>query len=683
MRAEEPFLVRHADLIFALKTFAASMLALVIALAIDLPRPYWAMATVYITSQPLAGATSSKAFFRVIGTLVGASMTVALVPNLINAPELLCLAIALWVGLCLYLALLDGTPRSYIFMLGGYTVALIGFPSVADPGSIFDVALARVEEISLGIICASLVSTVVFPRSVAPAVGGRVRSWLADARRLSRDVLLDRGTSETRRAQRLRLATDIVEIDTLATHLAYDRLADAGTVRGLGEVRLRMLMLLPIVTSIEDRLAALGEAALQRQPELRRLIGDLAAWIVDEDRSRQSGEQIRAAIAERQSALDGLAPRERIITISLLLRLRELVDISADCRAVGDAIAAGQDISTVPLAFHPEAGAAPVRHRDHGMALWSAAGAAVAILICCGLWIATGWADGASAPMMAAVACSFFAAQDEPARSIRAFGLFSLVAIVVVAIYQFALVPGISHIEVLIAALAPTFLLYGFLIARPKTAPIGMALAANTATLLALQSTYNADFASFANTAVAFFLGVVIAEIVTRVARCVGAEWIAKRLMMSSWQTLAVAAERRGRGDRAQFAGLMLHRLGLLVQRIAFISESDRRDADSLVQLRIGLNIIDLRRARYGLAASTVRAIDDMLDDLAASFRAHADQAMPTELLSRIDATVTAVVKDPNERARDDALLGLVGIRRGLFPDAPAYRSQPEESFAA
>ena len=143
MRAEEPFLVRHADLIFALKTFAASMLALVIALAMDLPRPYWAMATVYITSQPLAGATSSKAFFRVMGTLVGATMTVALVPNLVNAPELLCLAIALWVGLCLYLSLLDGTPRSYVFMLAGYTVALIGFPSVSEPGAIFDTAVAR------------------------------------------------------------------------------------------------------------------------------------------------------------------------------------------------------------------------------------------------------------------------------------------------------------------------------------------------------------------------------------------------------------------------------------------------------------------------------------------------------------------------------------------------------------
>jgi uncharacterized membrane protein YccC len=683
MRAEEPFLVRHANLIFALKTFAASMLALIIALAIDLPRPYWAMATVYIASQPLAGATSSKAFFRVMGTLVGATMTVAMVPNLVDAPELLCLAIALWVGLCLYLSLLDGTPRSYVFMLAGYSVALIGFPSVSEPGSIFDIALARVEEISLGIICASLVSTVVFPRSVGPAVGGRVRKWLADARGLSSDVLLDRGTSETRRAQRLRLATDVVEIDTLSTHLAYDRLADAGAVRGLGEIRLRMLMLLPVMTSIEDRLAALGEAVLQKRPELRRLLGDIAEWIVDEDRIRQSGEQIRAAIAERQSALHALAARERIITISLLLRLRDLADISADCRAIGDAIVAGKDISTVALAFRPEAGAAPVRHRDHGMALWSATGAAIAILICCGLWIATGWADGASAPMMAAVACSFFAAQDEPARSIRAFGLWSLVSIVVVAIYQFALVPGISDVEVLITALAPTFLLYGFLIARPATQPIGSALAANTATLLALQSTYSADFGSFANTSVAFFLGIVIAEIVTRVARGVGAEWIARRLMQSSWQELAVAAERRGHGDRAQFAGLMLHRLGLLVQRIAFISESDRRDADSLTQLRVGLNIIDLRRARYGLAVSTVRAIDGMLDDLAAVFRRHTGGAMPFGLLSRIDAAVTEAVKDPNDSARDDALLGLVGIRRGLFPDAPPYQSRPEESFAA
>ena len=682
MRADEPFLVRHADLIFALKTFAASILALVIALAMDLPRPYWAMATVYITSQPLAGATSSKAFFRVMGTLVGATMTVALVPNLIDAPELLCLAIALWVGLCLYLSLLDGTPRSYVFMLAGYTVALIGFPSVSEPAAIFDTAVARLEEISLGIICASLVSAIVFPRSVAPAVAHRVDSWLAGARGLSESVLLREGTSETRRGKRLKLATDIVEIDTLSTHLAYDRLADRNAVTGLGEIRLRMLTLLPVIASIEDRLAALGEKALRRQPALKQLLEDLARWIMSGDRERQSADRIRAAIAEQQAVLDDSASWERIITTSLLLRLRDLVDLSRDCRDLTEAIAENRNVSTLELAFHSEAGAAPVRHRDRGLALWSAAGAAIAILLCCAFWIGTGWPDGASAPMMAAVACSFFAAQDEPARFIRSFGLWSMVAIVVVAVYLFALVPAISHLEVLIVALAPTFLLYGFLISRPATAGTGMALAANTATLLALQSTYSADFAAYANSAVAFFVGVVVAELVTRIARGVGAEWIANRLVLSGWKTIAVAAERRGKRDRAEFAGLMLHRLGLLVQRIAFLSESDRRDADSLVQLRIGINIIDLRRARYGLAAVTIAVIDDMLDQLAMACRGYAGGGMPIELLTSVDRALGRAVKDPNDSAREDALIGLVGIRRGLFPDAPAYRPQAE-SIAA
>ena len=89
----------------------------------------------------LAGATRSKAAYRVAGTLLGAVVTVILVPNLVNAPELLVLAIAFWVSVCLYFSLLDRTPRSYMLMLGGYTAALIGFPAVGEPGAIFDTAV--------------------------------------------------------------------------------------------------------------------------------------------------------------------------------------------------------------------------------------------------------------------------------------------------------------------------------------------------------------------------------------------------------------------------------------------------------------------------------------------------------------------------------------------------------------
>ena len=675
MTQDRPFLVRYADLIFAFKTFCAAMIALVIALWIDLPRPYWAMASVYITSHPLAGATSSKAFYRLLGTMVGAAATIAMVPNLVNAPELLCLAVALWVALCLYFSLLEGTARSYAFILSGYTVAIIGFPAVSDPGDIFDTAVARVQEISLGIICASLVNSTFFPRSIGPAVSERLAYWLASARKLSQDALAGHGTGHERELQRL--LSEAAEIETLEDHLAYDRLTDVNTARGLPLLRRHMLMLLPILASINDRIASLGPRLRDDHASLARLFDEVAAWIADGGEAPQAASGLVAEIEARHPPLAGGSGWDQILITSLLIRIRELVDLLQDCRTLGPAIAEGDEVSRVRLQFNPEAGAAVARHRDHALALWSAAGAAISVLLCCAFWIATAWPDGAFAPMMAAVASSIFASQDDPGVSIKRFGLWSVVAIVVVAIYQFALLPRISDVEMVIAALAPTFLLFGYLIARPSTRSIGTPLAVNSATLLALQSAYEADFAAFANSSTAFVVGIVVAIVVTRTARAVGSEWIARRVLRTGWLSLAVAAERRGQRDRATFVGAMLSRLALLVQRLAAIPEIDRRDIDNLSQLRVGLNIIDLRRARHHLAPNTLQAIDGMLDRLAAAFRAHSGGPMPESLLTEIDSALAAAVDDPDMIAKQDALIGLVGIRRGLFPESSPYLSHP------
>ena len=122
-------------------------------------------------------------------------------------------ALTVWVAVCLYVSLLDRTPRSYAFMLGGYTAALIGFPAVADPASIWDLALARSEEISLGIVCASLVSSLVLPRSVGDVVAARANSWLGDGARLALDALSGTRDDAATRRDLVRLAGDAAEID--------------------------------------------------------------------------------------------------------------------------------------------------------------------------------------------------------------------------------------------------------------------------------------------------------------------------------------------------------------------------------------------------------------------------------------------------------------------------------------
>ena len=153
------------EMLFSLKSFAGAMLALYLACRAGLPRPFWAFMTAYIVAHPLAGNVRSKALYRFVGTLLGCAATVVLIPALSAARELLTLALALWTGLCLYLSLLDRSARSYVFLLAGYSAALIGFPLVEAPAAMFDTAVARVQEIGLGILCASLVHSLVLPAS--------------------------------------------------------------------------------------------------------------------------------------------------------------------------------------------------------------------------------------------------------------------------------------------------------------------------------------------------------------------------------------------------------------------------------------------------------------------------------------------------------------------------------------
>jgi uncharacterized membrane protein YccC len=63
---------------FVLANTAAVLMALYIAFASDLERPYWAMFTVFIVANPLTGAVRSKTVFRLLGTVTGAAMALLL-----------------------------------------------------------------------------------------------------------------------------------------------------------------------------------------------------------------------------------------------------------------------------------------------------------------------------------------------------------------------------------------------------------------------------------------------------------------------------------------------------------------------------------------------------------------------------------------------------------------------------
>jgi uncharacterized membrane protein YccC len=680
MSEPSSFWARHAALVFALRTFAAAMLALSIALWLDMPRPYWAMTSVYITSNPLTGATRSKALYRMLGTLIGAAGTIALIPNLVNAPELLSLAIALWVGVFLYFSLIDGTPRGYVFMLSGYTVALIGFPILSSPQLTFDIVSSRVQEIILGIVCASVVSTLVMPQSVASAIAAKADAWLADARRLGMDVLTGGGSNQERDNTRMRLAAASAEIDQLSAHLDYEAATSANMARGLQRLRQHMLSLLPLLGSIEDRRVAL-DSDKEASALMDGICARIARWLEAGGRDGQQADALRAALDELRPTLDADAGWVDITLAGLVTRLRELVDVMQDCQRLREAIANGRDPGQLNLAFNSDTLTVAVPHRDHGLALWAAAATALSVLACCAFWILTGWADGASAALFAALAGSFLAGQDDPRPAFRTFGVVILVVIVISGIYTFGVLPRVTTIEMLIAALAPAFLLFGWMAARPATAHAGSWFAIFTSAQLALQSSYEGSFTSFANASVALFVGVALTAVTCGIVRFLGADWIASRLLRSNWRTLTAVAERTSPGDRVAIASLMQHRMALLAARIAVVPAEAARDAANLRQLRIALSIIHLRQAR--LSRRAMAAIDELLGRLATVFRAHTAGPLPDELVGRLDSTIASTLREAASEDRNEALIGLAGIRAGLFPQAAPYQPHQHEQRRA
>src|SRR4051794_19520208 len=330
------------DAIFSLKTFAAAMLALYVAFSLDLPRPYWAMLTVYIVAQPLSGMARSKGVYRAAGTLTGAAFAVLAVPNLVAAPELLSLAFAAWLALCLYLSLLDATPRAYAFMLAGYTAAIIGFPSVAAPEGIFDTALARSEEILLGIVCATLIDMLVLPRPVGPVFSARLDAWLDDAARWTRDVLAGEAEAPRGQADRHRLIADAVALRTLRRHATYDTPALRAAEGWLVQLERRTLMLVSVLLAVEDRLAVLqrrGTPAIERlRPTLDRLV-TLAATTDGRADPQPLSRDLRGLKPPREALARDW---DALMLASLLARLHDLATLWRDCRELRRKVAASE-----------------------------------------------------------------------------------------------------------------------------------------------------------------------------------------------------------------------------------------------------------------------------------------------------------------------------------------------------
>ncbi|MDR3436531.1 FUSC family protein [Telmatospirillum sp.] len=661
--------------LFAAKTFVALLLTLYVAFGLDLEKPYWAALTVYIVAQPLSGALRSKAVYRFVGTLLGAGICVVLVPNLVNSPELLSLALAAWIGVCLYISLLDRSPRSYVFMLAGYSISFIALPSVADPTNIFAAVLARTEEISLAIVCTTVVDSIFFPISIGPMLTRWVCRSEDDVRKWAVAAF---GGEPSSLAP---FAADLNQIERLANSLVYDSSPLSGASRQLDDFYARMLLLLPALSSVDDRVRELRRLSGGMPATVQGLLDDVTVWCKAEEAKWGELERLRRAIASLMPMLTARSDWQTILVGTLLLRLREVLELMGDCRGLCAYLAKGAT-GSVPRLVHPVPRVARVRHVDHGMAAWSGLAAALIVYLCCVAWIELAWPEGAAAVQMAAVACCFFATLDDPAPMIRNFAIQQPPGMLMGLVYLYVL-PLVSGFEMLALALAPTYLLAGSLMAVPSLYGWGMALAECTTMSIAYQATYGGNLAATVNNDIATLLGISGAAVVTGLIRSAGAAWSRRRLVSANQREIVALTRQRSVGtgtaaaQRNRLTAIMMDRLGQLIPRLAAGHAAERAAQAALSRLRVGINIVEVQRWRRGLPGPAADVVAGLLvklgtyvDTLAVR---NGNPSPPVSLCAGLDEVIAAVSGGPETSHESVLILALVGIRRGLFPTAPPY----------
>jgi uncharacterized membrane protein YccC len=451
-------------LTFAVKTFAASLLALYIAFWAGLDDPRWAFLTVFIVSQPDSGFVLAKGFYRMLGTIAGLLVSIALVFALSQYGELFVAAMAIWICFCNFAAHAVRNFASYGFQLAGYTVAIVGIPAALEPTGAYPLLVARFTEISLGIICAALVSRLILVRELSPKLVELVRALTRRADSFAALLLAPNRDGDRVAAERTELVKAYTEVQAMQGSAYFESAA----ARVLDQPLRRL-------TQGAVELCAMAEASASRR------IGSL-----DADGFPAGDGPIVSALVRAADARDLELARARLREgMAAFDHGEELPDPNIACRLWSD---------PVPPAL--------IGGRS-----------ALAVGITSAFWFATAWPNGPAAVVVAAVVCSLLASLEQPDKISLAAAATVLVAAVPVFATQFYLMPLAVDFPSMAVALAPLMLTCAFIMAQPRIGALGMLSAVYFAFASNIDNVMTYDALAFLNSSLAILVGIAVAVV--------------------------------------------------------------------------------------------------------------------------------------------------------------------------
>jgi uncharacterized membrane protein YccC len=634
-------------LLFGIRLWAAVCLALYVAFWLELNNAYWAGTSAALVCQPHLGASLRKGWFRMIGTVVGAVAIVALTACFPQNRAGFLVSLALWGALCAMAATMLRNFAAYAAALAGFTAALIAGDELGAVGGVngqaFMLAVARVSEIWIGIVCAGIVlagtdfggSRQRLAKLLAGLAGDIASRFMSTLRRGSPESLTQKDRREFIRR-------------VIATYPVIDEVkGESATLRYHS----------PVLQQSVDAMFAVLAAWRTADARLKRTVGSSGA--------HEAHQVLNAIPVELRETLETSSPSPWLSDPVRMHRLcRAAVDtlIKMPSRTISLRLLADQTAAIIAGFSHVFDGLAllagdPARERPSNrefelhVADWLPplvnAGRAFATIIAVEIfWIWTEWPNGPFAITFAAITVILLSprADEAYAASVK-FTAGTTIAAVSAAIVLFAGLPNVDSFAGLAIVLGLFLIPVGAMIAQPWNTVLFVAMIANFIPLLGPTNQMSYNTIQFYNNALAIVAGCVAGVLSFRLIPPLSPEQRTQRLLALSLRDLRRLATDPGRRKRSWE--------GQLYSRIAALPEQAEplQRALLVTALAVGLNIVCLQQAAPELGFA--RELEAALKHFSSG-----DCAAMVTQLEAVDRRLTALTADrlPAMRARAQIL---------------------------
>jgi uncharacterized membrane protein YccC len=600
MRDLDLISITRPALLCGLRMAVSVCLALFVAFWLQLDNAYWAGASAAAVCQPTLGASLRKGWFRMIGTVLGASMIVVITGCFVQNRVAFLVTLALWGAVCGTVSTLLRNFAAYGAALASTTAIIIGcdtLGAVGGPnGQTFLLAVTRAGEICIGIVCAGLV--------LAATDFGTARRRLA-AQIIALLIDIQKGFACTLAAPSLHPESlRSIRRELIGRVVALDPIVDQ-TIGESSQIRYRSSVLARASEGLFDWLVAWqaianhlvllppGLAHDQATVARQQVPCDLTIieqWNTPAQSQRTPARLYRLATqaVRRLTAARTDVPSERLLLDQIALALagvsRTLLGLML-LRADSDS---------------PPSSGGPARAyvADWLPPLINGSRAFVTIGLAEILWVATGWPTGTTCIIYAGIAVVLFGPRSDAAyASAVSFCAGAIVAAVCAAIVKFAVLPQLERYVSLCVVFACYLIPVGALGCRGQLPAFFGIMPVGFIALVAPANLMVYDTAAFYNSALALVAGTVIAALAFLLLPPLPPSIRTRRLLASTLRDLRRVASGHERRGAREWRRRVYARLTALPD-----SASPVERAHLSAAVTAGIELIRLRRAAAALS---------------------------------------------------------------------------------